>query len=132
VRKLTKVTDATKFRILVDLCESNGIWVCPTYKESFTESYPQEDTRWWVFQLFKDGFTGRHEAIGTNGYEDELISYEQMIDEILGINKTITLCLSNLLTAYYEKGDSYMKIGNDAVDIIKLEELLTKVNQLNA
>jgi hypothetical protein len=37
-----------------------------------------------------------------------------------------------LLTAYYEKGDSYMKIGNDAVDIIKLEELLTKVNQLNA
>ncbi|MFM2203133.1 MAG: hypothetical protein RLZZ605_97 [Bacteroidota bacterium] len=132
VRKLTKVTDATKFRILVDLCESKGIHVCTTYKESFTESYPIEDTRWWVFQLSKEGFTGEYEVLGTNGYEDELISYEQMIDEILGINKTITLSLSNLLTAYYEKGDSYMKIGNDAVDIIKLEELLTRVNQLNA
>lgn len=130
MRKVARVTDSTKFRILVDLCESKGIWVCPTYKSSFTESYPIEDTRWLVFQLNKN--QGNYEVLGTNGYDDELISYEDMIDEIIGINKTITLSLSNLLTAYYEKGDSYMKIGNDAVDIVKLEELLTKVNQLNA
>lgn len=132
MRKLTKVTDATKFRILVDLCESKGIWVCPTYKESFTESYPIEDTRWWVFQLSKSGFTGDYEVLGTNGYDDELISYEQMIDEIIGLNKTITLYLSNNLPTSYTKGNSYIQIGTDEVSIIKLEELLTKVNQLNA
>jgi hypothetical protein len=132
VRKLTKVTDATKFRILVDLCESKGIWVCPTYKESFTESYPQEETRWYVFQLSKSGFTGDYEVLGTNGYDDELISYEQMIDEIIGLNKTITLYLSNNLHTSYTKGNSYIQIGTDEVSIVKLEELLTKVNQLNA
>ena len=131
MRKLTKVTDATKFRILVDLCESKGIWVCPSYKESFTESYPIGDTRWWVFQLNKN-YEGAYEVVGTNGYDDELISYEQMIDEIIGINKTITLSLCNLLTANYTKGNSYIQIGNNEVDIIKIEELLTKINLLNA
>jgi hypothetical protein len=130
MRKFTRVTDSTKFRILVDLCESKGIWVCPTYKSSFTESYPAENRRWLVFQLDKN--QGNCEVLGTNGYDDELISYEDMIDVILGINKTITLSLSNLLTANYTKGDSCIKIGNDDVDIVKLEELLTKINQLNA
>jgi len=132
VRKLTKVTDETKFRILVDLCESKGIDVCSTYKDSFTDSYPQEDTRWWVFQLSGQGLSGNYEVLGTNGYDDELISYEQMIDEIIGIGKTITLHLSNNLPASYTKGNSYIQIGTDEVSIIKLEELLTKVNQLNA
>jgi hypothetical protein len=132
VRKFTKVTDTTKFRILVDLCESKGIRVCPTYKDSFSDSYPEEDTRWWVFQLFKDGFTNNYEVLGTNGYDDELISYEQMIDEIICIGKTITLYLSNNLHTSYTKGNSYIQIGTDEVSIVKLEELLTKVNQLNA
>lgn len=130
--KFTRVTDSTKFRILVDLCESKGIHVCPTYKESFTESYPAEDTRWWVFQLIKYSFGGTYEVLGTNGYDDELISYEEMIDAIIGINKTITLSLCNLLTANYTKGDSYIKIDDNEIDIVKLEELLTKINQLNA
>ena len=130
--KVTRVTDSTKFRILVDLCESKGIHVCPTYKESFTESYPAEDTRWWVFQLAKYSFGGTYEVLGTNGFDDELISYEEMIDAIIGIKKTITLSLSNLLTANYTQGASYIQIGSNDVAIIKIEELLTKINQLNA
>lgn len=130
--KFTRVTDSTKFRILVDLCESKDIHVCPTYKESFTESYPAENTRWSVFQLAKYSFGGTYEVLGTNGYEDELMSYEEMIDAIIGINKTITLSLCNLLTAKYTKGDSYIKIDDNEIDIVKLEELLTKINQLNA
>ena len=128
--KFTRVTDSTKFRILVDLCESKGIHVCPTYKESFTESYPAEDTRWWVFQLYSN--CGYNEVLGTNGYDGDLISYEEMIDAIIGINKTLTLSLCNLLTANYTKGDSYIKIDDNEIDIVKLEELLTKINQLNA
>jgi hypothetical protein len=132
MRKVTKVTDKTKFTILVDLCESKGIWVCPTYKASFYQVHAPGDIRWWTFQLNKGEYIGDYKVIGTNMYEDELISYEDMIDIILGINKTITLSLSNLLTANYTQGDSCIKMGNDDVDIVKLEELLTKVNQLNA
>jgi hypothetical protein len=80
----------------------------------------------------KYSLNGNYEVLGTNGYDDELISYEQMIDEIIGIGKTITLYLSNNLPTSYTKGNSYIQIGTDEVSIIKLEELLTKVNQLNA
>ena len=131
MRKFTKVTDATKFRILVDLCESKGIHVCSTYKKSFTESYPIEDTRWWVFHLGKN-YYGTYEVLGTNGYDDELISYKEMIDEIIGIKKTIIIKLSDTLKARYKKGDSGIQIENNEVAIIKLEELLTKINQINA
>lgn len=132
MRKLTRVTDRTKFRILVDLCLSKGIEVCSTYQASFEDSYPEEDTTWRVFQLAKYSFGGTYEVLGTNGYDDELISYEEMIDYIISIGNKLVFNLSNNVDANYTKGDDYVTIATSEIQVIKLKELLDRINQLNA
>ena len=132
MEKFTKVTDKTKFRILVDLCQSNGIDVCKTYQESFEDSYPKEDVRWWVFALSNEYYGNGYKVYGTSERDKVLCSYEDMIDAIIGVKKSITFSLADEVDAIYTQQDRYIVIGGYEVDIIKLEELLTKVNQLNA
>lgn len=134
MRKYTKVTDKTKFLILVDLCRSKGINVCELYQESFTDTYPQDDTRWWYFKLYS--LNGSYGVSGTNPEardlgDDDLITYEGMIDYIIGIRKELRFNLSNYLDARYTQGDDYATIGVNEIQVLKLKEFLDKINQLN-